>query len=439
MESENYDVVIIGGGISGCALLYLLSRYSDLRDLCLLEKYPELASVNSHGRNNSQTLHAGDIETNYTLDKAIAVKRGARMVERYTETLHNRDEIIFRYPKMVIGVGKQEIGFLEQRFEEFAPHFPDVRLLRESDIANIEPRVMAGRQEPVAALGVLDNYSAVNFQMLSQSFVEKAHANHDKHIEVRTGTKVQRIDPQSEGFDIHTRNGLIHARFVVVCAGGHSLLFAQQMGHGLQYSCLPIAGSFYYTPAILNGKVYTVQNDKLPFAAIHGDPDLLAEGKTRFGPTALALPMLERYHYRTVFDFLRVLRLDRDVLRVLMDLMRVPEIRNYILKNFLFEIPGIRRRLFLRDARKIVPTLQLRDLRFARRTGGIRPVMIDKIHHRLHLGEAKIDTGVGIVFNMTPSPGATSCLQNGEKDLYIIRDYLGCRVDEDRLRADLYD
>ena len=28
---------------------------------------------------------------------------------------------------------------------------------------------------------------------------------------------------------------------------------------------------------------------KLPFAALHGDPDILENGKTRFGPTALSI------------------------------------------------------------------------------------------------------------------------------------------------------
>lgn len=46
---------------------------------------------------------------------------------------------------------------------------------------------------------------------------------------------------------------------------------------------------------ILNGKVYMLQNPKLPFAALHGDPDILANQNTRFGPTALMLPKLERY------------------------------------------------------------------------------------------------------------------------------------------------
>ena len=66
------------------------------------------------------------------------------------------------------------------------------------------------------------------------------------------------------------------------------------MGYGLDYATLPMAGSFYMTnQTMLNGKVYMVQNPKLPFAALHGDPDILENGLTRFGPTALVLPKLE--------------------------------------------------------------------------------------------------------------------------------------------------
>ena len=38
----------------------------------------------------------------------------------------------------------------------------------------------------------------------------------------------------------------LRARHVVVNAGAHSLLMAQQLGFGLEYSCLPVAGSFYF-------------------------------------------------------------------------------------------------------------------------------------------------------------------------------------------------
>lgn len=38
-------------------------------------------------------------------------------------------------------------------------------------------------------------------------------------------------------------------------------------------------------------------------------------------------------------------------------------------------------------------------------------------HFALVMGEAKIDTGEGSIFNMTPSPGGTSCLENAEIDM----------------------
>jgi len=436
-KAHTHDVIIIGGGISGTALLYLLAQYSDINDVMLLEKYNVIANVNSHGRNNSQTLHCGDIETNYTLEKALQVKASANMVVRYAVGLKNKDEILYKYSKMVIGVGDKEVRQLRERFREFGPHYPGMQLLEKDQIEKVEPAVINGRKEDIVALAVLDEYTAVNFQALSQSFVEQATSVKGKTVEVMLNSKVSKIKKSANGYTVKTSKGNHEAKFVVVSSGGHSLLFAHRMGYGQEFSCLPMAGSFYFAPDVLKGKVYTVQNDKLPFAAIHGDPDVLVPGKTRLGPTALALPVLERYNWKTLPEFLYILKLDINVVKTLWGLLRVADIRNYLFKNMCFEIPFIRRHLFLNDARKIIPGLKLKDLTFAKKTGGIRPVMIDKKEHCLHLGEAKLNTGHGLIFNMTPSPGATSCLGNAEKDLEIITDYLGASFDNERLKRDL--
>ena len=436
-KTHTHDVIIIGGGVSGTALLYLLAQYTDLNDVMLLEKYNVIANVNSHGRNNSQTLHCGDIETNYTLDKALQVQASANMVVRYAEKLKNKADILYKYSKMVIGVGDKEVSQLRERFSQFSPHYSGMQLLEREDIEKVEPAVIDGRKENIVALAVLDEYTAVNFQALSQSFVEQALKVKGKTIDVKLNTKVTKIKKSDDGYRVKTSSGTHHAKFVVVSSGGHSLLFAHRMGYGLEFSCLPMAGSFYYTPDMLKGKVYTVQNDKLPFAAIHGDPDVLVPGKTRFGPTALALPVLERYNWKTLPEFLYIFKLDLNVIKTLWGLLRVSEIRNYLFKNMCFELPIIRRHLFLSDARKIVPNMKLKDLTFAKKTGGIRPVMIDKKSHSLHLGEAKLSPGNGLIFNMTPSPGATSCLGNAEKDLDIIVEFLGADVDKERLNKDL--
>ncbi|MDH5392975.1 MAG: FAD-dependent oxidoreductase [Gammaproteobacteria bacterium] len=441
MSSNQYDLLIIGAGVSGTALLYMAAKYTDIARIGLIEKYAAPARVNSLSSNNSQTLHCGDIETNYTLDKALKVKRAASMLRNYATALPDNDHVIFKFPKMVLGVGEKECQQLRERYKIFSPHYPDLKLLDKKAIAKIEPAVAMKngrfRDDEVVALGSTDEYTAVNFEALSRSFVRQARQVDDKEIDIHFNESVLHIKIEKERFLVETNGTCYQTKSLVVCAGGHSLKLAHDLGYGLHYSCLPVAGSYYFAPHCLNGKVYTVQNDALPFAAIHGDPDVLVPGETRFGPTALVLPILERYNLSTLPDFLQVFRFDRKVARVLWDLLRVRDIRNYMFKNILFEIPLIRKLLFLKDVRKIVPSLRLKDLTFARRVGGIRPQLIDKLNARLLMGEAKIDTGIGAIFNMTPSPGGTSCLENAEIDMRTVARFLKLTVNDEMIKKDL--
>jgi malate dehydrogenase (quinone) len=64
---------------------------------------------------------------------------------------------------------------------------------------------------------------------------------------------------------------VVVAKVVIITAAAYSLLFAKSLGYGKDYALLNIAGNFYLAPGVLNGKVYTVQLKKIPFAAIHGD------------------------------------------------------------------------------------------------------------------------------------------------------------------------
>ncbi len=441
MAKASYELLIIGGGVTGAALLYAASRYSSLKRIGLVEKYSVLANVNSSGQHNSQTLHCGDIETNYTLEKALYVKQAADMIVKYTGQQKNLDELIKRYPKMVLGVGDSECAAIKERFEIFGRHYPSMQLMDAAQIAKIEPNVALAdgkpRAECITAMGSVDDYTAVDFGALTQSFVQSALNTAGKQVQIQLDTRVISIKSGDDHFQVTTDQGVLTADAVVVSAGGHSLLLAHQMGYGLEYSVFPMAGSFYFTPHVLNGKVYTVQNDKLPFAAIHGDPDMLADNATRFGPTALILPMLERYNYRSVPEFFSVLGLDKAVLAVLYKLLKDTDIRNFVMRNFLYEVPVLGRYLFLKSAQKVVPSLQFRDMRYARGFGGLRPQLVDRNQRELLLGEARIDNNDGIIFNMTPSPGATSCLQNAGTDLASLCQYLNADYDTARFAEEL--
>ena len=152
------------------------------------------------------------------------------------------------------------------------------------------------------------------------------------------------------------------------------------------------------------------------------------------------MPKLERYRGSATFwDFLKTLRFDGRVARSMFELLCDSEIRNYLFKNFAYEIPCINRRLFVKAARKIVPSLAYEDVRYARNFGGVRPQVLDKTSGRLMLGEAGINTGEGISFNMTPSPGATSCMANALRDAREVCAFLGRKFNEDKFAAELLD
>ena len=446
MKNHHYEVLIVGAGISGCALAYELARYTDITQIAVVEKYGSIASLNSKGTANSQTIHVGDIETNYTLSKAAITKRTAKMVEKYCLQHGYQNDIIFSHQKMALGIGEEEVEFLLHRYEEFSELFPYLEVWNKEQLKRLEPRIVFDhegkeRPEPIVGIGAKDQWTTVDYGKMAESFITNAKNEPHTTVDLFLDSPIINIEKNSSrGYTVHTKNGIYTADFVVVDAGAHSLYLAHSLGYGLEYACLPVAGSFYLTnEKLLNGKVYMIQNPKLPFAALHGDPDILAGGNTRFGPTALVLPKLERFTGGTYLDFWKTLRLDRNVFSALWKLLRESDIRNYIFRNFLFEIPWLNKRLFLHDARKIVPSLQLHEFSYAHGFGGVRPQVIDKKQQKLLLGEASINTGEGIIFNMTPSPGATSCLGNAERDVRYIVQYLGKTFDEERFNNELTD
>lgn len=448
MEEKHYEVVVIGGGITGAALLYELARYTDIKNIALVEKYEGIATLNSKGTANSQTIHCGDIETNYTFEKAKKVKRTADMVVKYGLQYGYQNKFMFANQKMAMGVGEHEVDIIKERFETFKELYPYLELFDKEKLKEIEPKIVFDengneRPENIISMGVQKGvYTTINYGAMAISLTENAKKQENKTCDIFLNTEVLDITHIGDKFFLRTRNNMaISANFVVVDAGAHSLWLAHRMGYGKNMGCLSMAGSFYLTKQhLLNGKVYMVQNPKLPFAALHGDPDILADGCTRFGPTALALPKLERYKgLKSVPEYFQTLNFSKEVVQILWDLIKDSDIRNYVFRNYLFEIPEIGKKLFVEDAKKIVPSLKTEDIYYAKGFGGVRPQVLNRTEKKLMLGEASIDTEKGIIFNMTPSPGATSCLGNAERDVKKVCAFLNKTFDEQKFTAELVD
>ncbi len=446
MQEKHYEVIIIGGGITGSALAYVLAEFSGIKNIALLEKYEGLATLNSKASANSQTIHCGDIETNYDLQKATEVKRKADMIVKYCQKHGYENKFLFQGQKMALGVGESEVELIKDRFEKFKELYPYLQLFEKEELKKIEPKLVFDergeeRAENIAAMGVQSGvYTTIDYGAMANSFVQNAKSVEGKTCDLYLNTEVQNITKVGDKLYIRTANRLsLSADFVVVDAGAHSLWLAHTMGLGQDLSTICIAGSFYLTKQkLLNGKVYMVQNPKLPFAALHGDPDLLADGCTRFGPTALTLPKLERYKgCRSVPEFFQSLNFDMDVAKVIWQNFGDSEVRDFLIRNIGFEIPILGKKLFVKNARKIIPSIREEDIYYAKGFGGVRPQVISHSQKKLLLGEARIGENPGIIFNMTPSPGATSCLGNALRDAKSACEYLGVSFDDAKFDAEM--
>lgn len=428
MMEKPYDVAIVGAGVTGPGVAVTLT-YTNVDRIALIEKEGGVAQINSGHEDNSQTLHFGDIETNFTPEKTKKVRDSAELVAAYA--LKNKERGIAKLThKMVIAVGRAEVDQLVRRFEAIKEIFPKARLLDRDEIAKYEPNVTDGRSRrvPLKAIFSPDGF-VVNYGRLAESFLRDTE-NSGKTFDQYFRTTVQKIKPvhdgrAHDGFEIFTDRGVIKAKMVLVNAGAHTLLIAKRIGYAKTMQILPIAGSFFRTSRrdCVNGKVYTMQYPGIPFAAPHADPEVTNPHETRFGPTAKAVFMLERHRYGSVIDFLRTMRWHWRGLLAFVAVLFKANIFAFALKNLLYDVPWLGKLLFLGQIRKIIPTMKSYELQYAKGVGGIRPQIVDTQTYEMPLGAGRI-VKPGLIFNITPSPGATNCLGSAIEDVEEIVKFL---------------
>ncbi len=420
-----YDLVIVGAGITGTSVLYALSKASNVKKIAILERYSGVAQVNSHPLNNSQTSHDGSTETNYSLPHALEVQRAAKLLRGYVEK-SGKPGLFKKTHRMVLAVGATEVAMLRMRFEMFKNNYPDLRLIGPEELAVIEPKVMEGRnpKEPVCALISTEGY-AVNYQAASQSFLDDSQTANPE-INFSPLTEVQKVGRDEYGeYRIETNRGVFRAKFVEFAAGPYSLKFAHRLGYGREYTILSVAGSFFTArEKILGGKVYRCQKEGMPFAEIHGDPDVLNQLITRFGPTTKPILLMERHKYRTFGSYLKMGLFTIAGILSLIRITMKKRIFWYVVKNLFYEMPIIGRWLFTKEVKKIIPTIKASDLEIRQGAGGVRPQIVDKRTGELQMGDKTI-VGDNCIFNTTPSPGASVCLANAIRDAERIVESLG--------------
>jgi glycerol-3-phosphate dehydrogenase len=266
-----YDVVVIGGGVVGCAVLRELSRY-DLR-LLLVERESDLAEGVSKG--NSGVIHAGFNVPPRSL-KARTNVAGLKLIYELASTLgvpHRKTG------KLVVALADEDRGRLEElKAQGDRSGVPGLEIVDEAAIRRLEPLARGRWALYSPHTGIISPYE------FTVAMAECAAAN---GAEVRLETAVTAVGFEGDVFRLATPGGTLAARRVVNCAGLFSDEVARLAGID-DYRIFPYRGEYLITDKDsglhLGLPVYPVPPRDDPGLGIHVTPTL--EGHILLGPSA---------------------------------------------------------------------------------------------------------------------------------------------------------
>lgn len=206
-----YDVIIIGAGVTGCAVAREFSKYEG--KVLVLEKASDIGEGTSKA--NSGIVHAGFDAIPGSLKAKLNVS-GNQMMEQLSKDL---DIPFQRNGSMVLCFQEQDIPKLEELMKSGIENgVKDLAILRKEEIKRREPNVS---EEAVAALFAPGGGIVCPFH-LTLALAENAFEN---GVEFKLNTEVTKIMKKDQTFLICTNQGDYQSKIVVNAAGVYADVF----------------------------------------------------------------------------------------------------------------------------------------------------------------------------------------------------------------------
>ena len=207
MSDLKYDIIIIGAGVSGCAVARELSRY-DL-NICVLDKESDVCEGTSKA--NSGIVHAGHDAKPDTLKAKLNVQ-GNLMMEEMAKKL---DFPFKRNGSLVVCQNEEELSKLEELKERGKENGVEgLRILTREEALELEPALA---DSVYAALYAPTGGIVCPF-LMNIAYAENAAIN---GVKFQFGTCVQDIQRchQVSGFEVITNQGTLYSKYVINAAG----------------------------------------------------------------------------------------------------------------------------------------------------------------------------------------------------------------------------
>jgi L-2-hydroxyglutarate oxidase len=389
LTMQQFDYVVIGGGIVGLSVAWtLLERRPGVR-IAVLEKEDDWARHQT-GR-NSGVMHSGIYYKPGSL-KAKLCREGNRRLGEFCQHYGIRYEPC---GKVIVATTASELPLMENLCARGIANGLAPRKISAAEVKEIEPHVSCVAGIHVPSTGIVD------FVGVCRKLAELIGAQGG---ELRLGTRVQAFRANSSGAVLETSKDVFAARWVINCAGLHSDRVAKLAGADPGARIVPFRGEYYELKperrSLVRNLIYPVPDPNFPFLGVHFTR--MIDGSVHAGPNAVLSLKREGYH-RTSFN-----------MRDFVDTVTYPGFWRLAAKHAKSGLEEMHRsfskRAFVLSLQKLVPEIREEDLipgEAGVRAQALRPdgglvddFLIVHSPSAIHVCNA-------------PSPAATACLEIG--------------------------
>ena len=380
------DYVIIGSGVVGVSIGAELLRRNPKRRVVILEKEAS-AGLHASGR-NSGVIHAGFYYSPDSL-KARLTRDGNSQLREFAQ---RRGLKIQNTGKVVVAQNTKDIPKIQDLYSRGIANGVEVEVVSASELRNIEP--LATTHE--VALWSPNTGVGDPMEFMSEFTKEFLELGGD----ISYGTLVNGIS----GNRLDTSTGEFHAGHIVNASGLYADKIAAMFDFGSRYTMLPFLGLYIYAPKLkgtLKRHIYPTPDPRNPFLGVHLTTTV--DGSVKVGPTAI--PVLSREQYSLTSGFNA-----REFFQILGTYPKFALSPHHdVLSLLRTELPKLSRRVLVRQAKKLAPSIKLEDFTQVGKPG-IRAQLFDLQDRKLEMDFVVEGDATSTHVLNAVSPAWTSCI-----------------------------
>ena len=387
---DEYDIVLIGGGIVGVSTAWKLKQYYPDASILLIEKESSLTKHQTG--HNSGVIHAGVYYNPGSL-KAELCKRGA------TQTLAFCREHSLPYEqcgKLLVATNMVEYDRMKALESRCIQNGIEIERLSEAELKTREPNIRGIAALLVSTTGITD-YKKITLKM-AELFISLGGV-------IKFGFEVKALKETANTVQIRIGANTINTKYIVACGGLMADRLAKMMNIDIDFQIVPFRGEYYQLPPkynkIVTHLIYPIPDPALPFLGVH--LTRMIDGSVIVGPNAVVGWKREGYG-----------RFNLD-LKDSLEMIRFPGFWKVLANNMKSGLSEIRDSFYkpgyLNRVRKYCPILTISDLYHY--PAGIRAQAVKKDGSLVH-DFLFAESNRSLHVCNAPSPAATSAMPIGE-------------------------